>query len=87
MFLNILQFIDTGVMVSPTMLARRSFVYMVLGKLQEGLADAKKAADISPEWPTAHYLQGMAYLAMGMEPEGHEELKQGAALEAERNAR
>ncbi|BAF13668.2 Os03g0825300 [Oryza sativa Japonica Group] len=81
------RFIDTGVMVSPTMLARRSFVYMVLGKLQEGLADAKKAADISPEWPTAHYLQGMAYLAMGMEPEGHEELKQGAALEAERNAR
>ncbi|KAG8061581.1 hypothetical protein GUJ93_ZPchr0003g18586 [Zizania palustris] len=80
------RFIDTGAMVSPTMLARRSLGYMVLGKLQEGLVDARKAADISPEWPTAHYLQGMAYLSLGMELEGHEKLKQGTSLEAERNA-
>lgn len=80
-------FIDTGAMESPTMLVRRSFANMVLNRLEDSLEDARKAEGISPEWPTAHYLQGMALIGLGMELDGHEKLKIGAALEAQRKGR
>jgi hypothetical protein len=78
-----LQFVDTGAMESPTMLVRRGFANIVLGRLEDGLEDARKAEGISPEWPTAHYLQGMALIGLDMEPDGHEKLKIAGALEAQ----
>jgi Flp pilus assembly protein TadD len=87
MLLQICQFLDTGELVSPTMVARRSFLHMVTGKLQEALQDAKKAEDIAPEWPFGHYLQAMALNGLGREGESREPLKKATALEAERGSR
>ncbi|GJM97108.1 hypothetical protein PR202_ga14010 [Eleusine coracana subsp. coracana] len=81
------RFIDTGALVSPTMIARRCFANMVADKLQEALEDAKKAEDIAPGWPIGHYLQAMAFLGLGREAESREALKKATALEAERNSR
>jgi predicted Zn-dependent protease len=87
MVLQIWQFLDTGALVSPTMIARRCFTNMVADKLQEALQDAKKAEDIAPGWPIGHYLQATALLGLGREAESHETLKKATALEAERNSR
>ncbi|KAK1642806.1 hypothetical protein QYE76_060611 [Lolium multiflorum] len=81
------RFVDTGAMESPTMLVRRGFANIVLGRLEDGLEDARKAEGISPEWPTAHYLQGMALICLGMESDGHEKLNIAGALEAQRKGR
>uniref|UniRef100_A0A0A9DNU5 Serine/threonine-protein kinase BSK1-like TPR repeats domain-containing protein n=1 Tax=Arundo donax TaxID=35708 RepID=A0A0A9DNU5_ARUDO len=81
------RFIDSGALASATILARRCFSYMVAGKLQEALADTKKAEDIAPRWPIGYYLQAMALVGLGREAESHEALKKGTALEAERNSR
>ncbi|KAJ1292910.1 hypothetical protein BS78_01G026600 [Paspalum vaginatum] len=81
------RFVDSGAVVAPTMLARRCFAYVVTGKPQEGLEDAKRAKEIAPEWPMGHYLQAMALQNLGREAESHEALRNGTALEAERNSR
>ncbi|KAM3279609.1 hypothetical protein ACQJBY_046771 [Aegilops geniculata] len=81
------RFIDTGAMESPTMLVRRGFANVVLGRMEDALEDARRAEGISPEWPTAHYLQGMALIGLGMELDGHEKLRIAASLEAQRTGR
>nr|CAB3492637.1 unnamed protein product [Digitaria exilis]CAB3497619.1 unnamed protein product [Digitaria exilis] len=81
------RFLDSGAAVAPTMLARRCFAYMVAGKLQEGLEDAKRAEDLAPGWPMGHYLQSLALHSLGREAEGQEALKKGTVLEAERDSR
>ncbi|RLN42677.1 putative serine/threonine-protein kinase [Panicum miliaceum] len=81
------RFLDSGAAVAPTMLARRCFAYVVAGKLQEGLEDAKRAEDIAPGWPMGHYLQALALHSLGREAESDEALKKGTVLEAERNSR
>nr|CAD1817680.1 unnamed protein product [Ananas comosus var. bracteatus] len=81
------QFIDTGTMISPTVLARRCLSYLMSNMLQEALGDAMQAQVVSPEWPTAYYLQAAALLSLGMESDAQEILKDGATLEAKFNSR
>ncbi|KAK9755683.1 hypothetical protein RND81_01G043100 [Saponaria officinalis] len=76
------QFIDDGTMVSPTVFARRCLSYLMSNKLQEALADAMQAQVVSPEWPTAFYLQAAALFSLGMDNDAQETLKDGTSLEA-----
>ncbi|XP_010931161.1 serine/threonine-protein kinase BSK5 isoform X2 [Elaeis guineensis] len=79
------QFIDSGTMISPTVLARRCLSYLMNDMPQEALGDAMQAQVVSPEWPTAYYLQAAALLSLGMETDAQESLKDGASLETKRN--
>ncbi|KAL9238730.1 hypothetical protein vseg_013114 [Gypsophila vaccaria] len=76
------QFIDDGTMVSPTVFARRCLSYLMSNMLQEALADAMQAQVVSPEWPTAFYLQAAALFSLGMDNDAQETLKDGTSLEA-----
>ncbi|OIT39537.1 PREDICTED: probable serine/threonine-protein kinase At5g41260 [Nicotiana attenuata] len=79
------QFNDGGTMVSPTIYARRCLCYLMSDMAQEALGDAMQAQVISPEWPTAFYLQSVALFSLGMENDAQEALKQATKLEAKRN--
>eukprot|EP00268_Persea_americana_P060853 TRINITY_DN762_c1_g1_i1.p1 TRINITY_DN762_c1_g1~~TRINITY_DN762_c1_g1_i1.p1 ORF type:complete len:491 (-),score=69.82 TRINITY_DN762_c1_g1_i1:253-1725(-) len=81
------KFIDGGTMASPTVYARRCLSYLMSDKPQEALGDAMQAQTVSPDWPTAFYLQAAALLSLGMEKDARETLKEGTALEAKRNSR
>jgi BR-signaling kinase len=83
--LFILQFIDGGAMVSPTVFARRSLSYLMSDMPQEALTDAMQAQVVSPVWHIASYLQSAALAAIGMENEAQSALKEGTILEAKRN--
>lgn len=72
-------------MVSPTVYARRCLSYMMSEMPQEALGDAMQALVISPEWPTALYLQATCLLSLGMENEAQDSLKDGTSLEIKRN--
>ncbi|XVE59353.1 hypothetical protein DITRI_Ditri05aG0039500 [Diplodiscus trichospermus] len=78
-------FIDSGTMVSPIVLARRCLCYLMNGMPQEALGDAMQAQVISPEWPTAFYLQAAALFSLGMDNDAQETLKDGSNLEAEKH--
>ncbi|CAN4115982.1 unnamed protein product [Withania somnifera] len=79
------QFIDGGTMVSPTVYARRCLCYLMSDMPQEALGDAMQAQVVSPEWPTAFYLQAAGHFILGIENEAQEALKEGTKLEAKRN--
>jgi len=79
------QFIVGG-MVSPTVLARRSLSYLMTDMPQQALDDAMQAQVMSPVWHIASYLQACALLALGMESEAQEALRDGTALEARRGS-
>ncbi|RWW23378.1 hypothetical protein BHE74_00053585 [Ensete ventricosum] len=81
------QFIDGGSMISPTVLARRCVSYLMNNMLQEALGDAMQAQVVSPEWPTAYYLQAAALLSLGMDSDADEMIKNGTKLEAKRKSR
>lgn len=81
------QFIDCGTMISPTVFARRCLCYLMDDMLQEALGDAMQAQVISPEWPTAYYLQAAALSRLGMDKDAQETLKEGASLETKWNSR
>jgi len=38
---------------------------------QEALGDAMQAQSISPTWPTAFYLQAVAFFSQGMDIDAH----------------
>lgn len=76
------QFIDDGTMVSPTVFARRCVSYLMSNMPQQALADAMQAQVVSPEWPTAFYLQAAALFSLGMDNDAQETLKDGTSLEA-----
>ncbi|XP_022732248.1 probable serine/threonine-protein kinase BSK3 [Durio zibethinus] len=78
-------FIDGGTMVSPTVFARRGLCYLINDMPQEALGDAMQAQVISPEWPTAFYLQAAALFILGMDNDGQETLKDGTNLEAKKH--
>lgn len=71
-------------MISLTVLARRCFSYLTNNMLQEALGDAMQAQVVSPEWPTAFYLQAATLFAIGMEGDAREALKHGASFEAKK---
>jgi hypothetical protein len=52
--------------------------------LQEALGDAMQAQVISPDWPTAFYLQAAALFSLGMDNDAQESLKDGTSLEAKK---
>ncbi|CAI9098349.1 OLC1v1034981C1 [Oldenlandia corymbosa var. corymbosa] len=79
------QFIDGGTMVSPTVYARRCLSYLMNEMPQEALGDAMQAHVVSPEWPTAFYLQAAALFSLGMENDAQESLKEATKFEAKRN--
>ncbi|KAG6666827.1 hypothetical protein I3843_01G055700 [Carya illinoinensis] len=83
---NYTQFVDGGTMISPTVFARRSLSYLMGDMPQEALTDAMQAQIVSPVWHIASYLQSAALAALGMENEAQAALKEGAILEAKRNA-
>lgn len=72
-------------MVSPTVFARRCLAYLMSDLAQEALGDAMQAQVISPEWPTAFYLQAAALFSLGMETDAQESLKDGTNLEAKKS--
>ncbi|TXG74231.1 hypothetical protein EZV62_002810 [Acer yangbiense] len=78
-------FIDGGTMVSPTVFARRCLCYLLSDMPQEALGDAMQAQVISPEWPTAFYLQAAALFSLGMNNDAQETLKDGTNLEAKKH--
>lgn len=47
-------------MVSQTVYARRSLCYLMSDQADAALRDAMQAQIISPEWPTAFYMQSVA---------------------------
>lgn len=79
------QFIDGGTMVSPTILARRCLSYLMSDMPQQALGDAMQAQVVSPEWPTAFYLQAATLFSLGMDNDAQETLKDGTNLEAKKN--
>lgn len=85
LLLFLFQFIDGGTMVSPTVYARRCLSYLMNGMPQEALGDAMQAQVVSPEWPTALYLQAACLFSLGMENDAQETLKDGTNMEAKRN--
>lgn len=78
------QFIEDGTMVSPTVFARRSLCYLMNNKPQEALADAMQSQVVSPDWPSAFYLQAAALFSLGMDNDARETLKDGSSMEARR---
>ncbi|XP_058109330.1 serine/threonine-protein kinase BSK5 [Magnolia sinica] len=81
------QFIHGGTMVSPTVFARRCLSFLMSEMPHEALGDAMQAQTVSPEWPTAFYLQAAALFSLGMDDDAQETLKDGTALEAKKNSR
>ena len=81
-----LQFIDVGTMVSPTVYARRSLSYLMSGMPQEALGDALQAQVVSPIWHIASYLQAAALFSLGKEDEAQAALREGSGLEKKKNA-
>ncbi|CAA0836336.1 Protein kinase protein with tetratricopeptide repeat domain [Striga hermonthica] len=79
------QFIDGGTMISPTVYARRCLSYLMIDLPNQALGDAVQALVISPDWPTALYLQSASLFILGMENEAQESLKEATKLEARRN--
>lgn len=81
------QFIDGGTMVSPTVFARRCLSYLMNDMPQEALGDAMQAQVVSPEWPTAFYLQAAALFSLGMDDDARETLKDGTSLDAKKTGK
>ncbi|KAA3455044.1 putative serine/threonine-protein kinase isoform X1 [Gossypium australe] len=79
------RFIDGGTIVSPTVYARRCLSYLMNDRPQEALGDAMQAQVVSPQWPTALYLQATCLFSLGMEGDAQETLKDGTNLEAKRS--
>lgn len=52
---------------------------------QQGLEDAMQAHVVSPEWPTAFYLQATALFILGMDENAQEALKDATKFEAKKN--
>jgi BR-signaling kinase len=69
-------------MVSPTVFARRCLCYLISELPQQALGDAMQAQAVSPEWPTAFYLQAASLFSLGMDTDAQETLKDGSSLEA-----
>lgn len=72
-------------MVSPTAYARRCLCYLMSEMPNEALGDSMQALVVSPEWPTAFYLQAASLFALGMENDAQESLKEATQCEAKRN--
>ena len=83
-FIFELQFLKIGMLVSPTILGRRSLCYLMNEMPKEALSDAMQAQIVAPVWHIASYLQAVALFMLGMENEALTALKEGTAIEAQK---
>ncbi|XP_028797867.1 serine/threonine-protein kinase BSK1 isoform X2 [Neltuma alba] len=81
---NYSQFIDVGTMVSPTVFARRSLCYLLCDQPDPALRDAMQAQCVSPDWPTAFYMQSVALAKLDMQKDAADMLNEATALEEKR---
>lgn len=79
------QFIDGGTMLFPTVYSRRCLSYLMSEMPNEALGDAMQALVLSPDWPTALYLQAASLFTLRMENDAQESLKEATDMEAKRN--
>lgn len=80
----LVQFIDVGTMVSPTVFARRSLCYLLCDQPDPALRDAMQAQCVYPDWPTAFYMQSVALAKLDMHKDAADMLNEAAALEEKR---
>ncbi|XP_057869886.1 serine/threonine-protein kinase BSK1 [Cryptomeria japonica] len=73
--------IDSHLIDSPTVYARRSLAYLYCGLPDRALLDAMKAHCLKNDWPTAFYLQAVALIKLEMKADATDMLEEGASLE------
>ncbi|CAH2065969.1 unnamed protein product [Thlaspi arvense] len=78
------QFLETGIMISPTVYARRSVCHLFCDKPDAALRDAMQVQCVYPEWPTAFYLQAVALAKLNMLEDSASMLKEASILEDKR---
>ncbi|KAL9238473.1 hypothetical protein vseg_012890 [Gypsophila vaccaria] len=78
------QFINVGIMVSPTIYARRSLCHLMNDQANAALRDAMQAQCVSPDWPTAFYMQSVALAKLDMQKDSIDMLNEAASLEESR---
>jgi BR-signaling kinase len=78
------QFVDVGTMVSPTVFARRSLCYLMCDQPDAALRDAMQAQIVSPDWPTAFYMQAVALSKLNMQSDAVDMLNEASELEEKR---
>ena len=78
---SIVQFIDVGTMVSPTVYARRSLCHLMCDQPDAALRDAMQAQCVYPDWSTAFYMQAVALAKLDMHKDAADMLNEAAALE------
>ncbi|QHN78483.1 hypothetical protein HN51_055707 [Arachis hypogaea] len=79
-------FIDAGMMVSPTVYARRSLCYLISDMYQEALNHAVQIIVISPIWYIAFYFESVALGGLGMENKAQVAIKEATTLEAKKSS-
>lgn len=82
----IFQFIETGIMISPTVYARRSMCYLFCDQPDAALRDAMQAQCVYSDWPTAFYLQAVALSKLNMVEDSANMLKEALILEDKRGS-
>lgn len=80
----VLQFIDVGTMISPTVYARRSLCHLLCDQPDAALRDAMQAQCLYPDWPTAFYMQAVALAQLNMQGDSRDMLNEAAKLEEKR---
>lgn len=80
----LLQFIDVGTMVSPTVYARRSLCHLMCDQPDAALRDAMQAQCVYPDWSTAFYMQAVALAKLDMHKDAADMLNEAATLEEKR---
>lgn len=78
------QFVDVGIMVSPTVFARRSLCYLMCDQPDAALRDAMQAQIVYPDWPTAFYMQAVALSKLNMQSDAVDMLNEASQLEEKR---
>jgi len=77
----LVQFIDVGTMVSPTVYARRSLCHLLCDQPDAALRDAMQAQCVYPDWSTAFYMQAVALAKLDMHKDAADMLNEAATLE------
>lgn len=72
-------------MLLPTVYSRRCLSYLMSEMPNEALGDAMQALVLSPDWPTALYLQAVSLFTLRMENDAQESLKEATDMEGKRN--
>ncbi|KAL8142518.1 hypothetical protein V2J09_015550 [Rumex salicifolius] len=73
-----------GIMVSPTVFARRSLCYLMSDQADAALRDAMQAQCVNPDWPTAFYMQSVALVKLNMKEDAVDMLHEASTLEEKR---